>query len=122
MVEASREHLKQLSQYLGLLSRFHFLLAAVSVAATVFPVVHFLLGVAILTERLNGNGGVLLQVLGWVLTVGSAGFVLGGWALAVLLGVAGRRLARRESYVFCLIVAAIACAFVPFGTVWEYSP
>lgn len=117
MAEANRAHLRQLSQYLGLLSRFHFVVAALAVVATALPVVHFLLGLAIFSGRLNGNGGALLNVLAWVLMIGSAGFILCGWGLAALLCVAGRRLVRRERYVFCLIVAAIACAFVPFGTV-----
>ena len=30
---------------------------------------------------------------------------------------AGRYLARRERYTFCLVVAGVECMFMPFGTV-----
>ncbi len=41
-----------------------------------------------------------------------------GWALAICTVLAGRRLAHRQSYTFCLIVAGImAVTCMPFGTV-----
>ena len=43
--------------------------------------------------------------------------ILVGWAVAICVIVAGRFLARRVHYTFCLVVAAIACLFMPFGTV-----
>ncbi len=30
---------------------------------------------------------------------------------------AGRKLARRRSWTFCLVVASIECLFMPYGTV-----
>jgi hypothetical protein len=44
-------------------------------------------------------------------------FILGGWTLAILMIVAGRKLARRASRLFCLVVAGIECIFMPFGTI-----
>jgi hypothetical protein len=43
--------------------------------------------------------------------------ILLGWTFAVCLIVAGRRLASQRSYTFCLVMAALACMFMPFGTV-----
>ncbi|MEX0701848.1 MAG: hypothetical protein WD069_07105 [Planctomycetales bacterium] len=103
--------------YLKLLSRFHFVVAGISAVVTALPAVHLLLGVAILTGRLNGNDGLLVSVLGWVLVAVSSLFLLCGWTLAVLMCLVGRRLAQRRSYMFCLLVAAVECVFVPFGTV-----
>ena len=40
-----------------------------------------------------------------------------GWTAAVLLAWSGRCLAQRRRYIFCMVMAAIACLFVPLGTV-----
>jgi len=40
-----------------------------------------------------------------------------GWALSVLMIVAGRKLRRRAAHTFCIVIAAIECIFMPFGTV-----
>jgi hypothetical protein len=40
-----------------------------------------------------------------------------GWTLAVCMIIAGRFLAKRTHYMYCLVVAAISCIFFPFGTV-----
>jgi len=37
--------------------------------------------------------------------------------LAVLMIIAGRFLAKRRHHTFCIVVAAIACLFMPFGTI-----
>jgi len=40
-----------------------------------------------------------------------------GWTLAVCMLIAGRNLAKRRHHTFCLVVAAISCIFMPFGTI-----
>ena len=40
-----------------------------------------------------------------------------GWALAACILAAGRMLARRRRYLFCLAMAGIECILMPFGTV-----
>ena len=42
---------------------------------------------------------------------------IGGLALAVCLMASGRCLSKQSHYAYCLVVAAIACIFVPVGTV-----
>jgi hypothetical protein len=44
-------------------------------------------------------------------------FILGGWTGAALIAWAGRCLARRMHYTYCLMMAGVACVFMPFGTV-----
>lgn len=39
------------------------------------------------------------------------------WAMAIAIWMAGRCLKRRTAYNYCLVVAAIECTFMPFGTV-----
>jgi len=43
-------------------------------------------------------------------------FVLIGWSLALLTIISGRRIARRKSRKFSIVVGAINCAIFPFGT------
>ena len=43
--------------------------------------------------------------------------ILLGWTFAVLLAVAGRNLGQKSCYTFCLVMACIACLWMPFGTV-----
>jgi len=44
-------------------------------------------------------------------------FIITGWALAGCMVAAGRKLKRRASRTFCLVVAGIECLLMPFGTV-----
>ena len=43
--------------------------------------------------------------------------VIGGWTLAACIVTAGRFLAHRRHYLFCLVMAGIECVLMPFGTV-----
>src|SRR5262245_43414538 len=42
--------------------------------------------------------------------------VLCGWAFAALIFVAGLLLVARIRHTFCIVVAALCCAFFPLGT------
>ncbi|MHC4489391.1 MAG: hypothetical protein ACYSW7_09510, partial [Planctomycetota bacterium] len=44
-------------------------------------------------------------------------FITAGWTLAICIVIAGRCLSKRKRYMFCLVIAAITCTFMPFGTV-----
>jgi hypothetical protein len=56
-------------------------------------------------------------LFGLMFAVVGGSIVLLGWALAVCIALAGRSLAQRKRYTFCLALAGIQCAFTPFGTV-----
>jgi hypothetical protein len=43
--------------------------------------------------------------------------IVAGWTMAVFLAWSGRCLSRRVNYTFCLVMAGIACMFMPFGTI-----
>jgi len=44
-------------------------------------------------------------------------FILLGWLLAVMNFIVARKIVKRESRVFCLIVAGVNCMNMPLGTV-----
>jgi hypothetical protein len=44
-------------------------------------------------------------------------FTLAGATYVVLVALAGRFIARRHHWMFCIVMAGLSCAFFPFGTV-----
>jgi hypothetical protein len=54
---------------------------------------------------------------GLIFVVMASIIILLGWVFAGLLVYSGRCLARRKHYTFCIVMAAISCMFMPFGTV-----
>ena len=109
--ETDREHLR-------LLSIFHYVVGGLcGLFACVF-ILHIVIGILALTDPhgFADNGGPPRFVGLIFLVVGSFALLL-GWTAAALIIAAGRCLAKRRHYAFCFVVAAISCAFMPFGTV-----
>jgi hypothetical protein len=46
----------------------------------------------------------------------SAAIIL-GWMFAIAAVLAGEMLRRQRGYIYCMVVAALACAWFPWGTV-----
>jgi len=107
--------MNQDEQYLKLLSVFHYVVGGLAAFFACFPIIHLILGIAMLAGAFADKGppafaGVLLIMIATVV-------ILLGWTLAICLIIAGCNLAKRRRYMFCLVMAAIACIFMPFGTV-----
>jgi hypothetical protein len=105
--------------HLKLLSIFHYVLAGMSALFSSLFLMHFFMGLAMLSGAFGEHGkndppravGLLFMALG-----GAA--VLLGWSFAGALIVAGRSLTRHKRYTFCLVVAALMCVLCnPLGTV-----
>jgi len=106
-------------QHLRLLSIFHYVVAGFAAVFACLPLIHLAIGIAFLTGKIDGahdpeNAGRLVG--GFLVGIASV-FLLLGWTLVGLLVLAGRSLARHRRYTLCLVMAAISCAFMPFGTV-----
>jgi hypothetical protein len=55
--------------------------------------------------------------LGWFFVV-IGGLVVGlSWAVAICAIIAGLSLARRKRYIFCIVIAAVLCLWMPLGTI-----
>jgi len=103
-------------RHLQLLSIFHYVVAGILGLIGLVPIIHLTIGILIVTGRLGGGSGGGTGA--GFLFIGIALFMMTmAWSMAILLLIAGRRLAARRSHLFCLIVAGIACLFMPFGTV-----
>lgn len=100
-------------QYLKLLSIFHYVVGGLAGLFACLPLIHFSIGIAMLVGAIDGAPA----FAGVILVLFAMAFILSGWTLAVCLIIAGRNLAQRRHYMFCLVMAAIACIFMPFGTV-----
>jgi hypothetical protein len=106
------------ADHLRLLSIFHYVVGALAALFACIPFLHLFIGIAMV----EGWGDFASEdevsgVMGWFFIVFSGAFILAGWAFAVCLAFAGRFLARRRRYYYCLVMAGIACMFMPFGTV-----
>lgn len=103
-------------EHLKLLSIFHYVVGGFAGLFSLFPVVHLFFGIAMVSGRFEGDEpGV--RAMGWFFVAMALVVILTGLSFAGVIIAAGRYLSRRINYTFCLVIAAIECAFVPFGTV-----
>jgi len=99
-------------EQLKLLSIFHYVVGGMAGLFACFPIIHFGIGVAILVAGKSDEAAI-----GGVMAAVAAILIVLGWVFAVFVLVAGRRLARRTNYMFCLVMGGVECIFMPFGTV-----
>jgi len=107
-------------RHLKLLSMFHYIVAGLVALFSCIFIAHLIIGIiAIVSPQMfKGNDGSLPPpFFGWIFALIGGIAVLSGWVFAVCLILAGRFLARRKRYLFCLVMAGISCMFVPFGTI-----
>ncbi|MCD9029261.1 hypothetical protein LDO26_13745 [Luteimonas sp. BDR2-5] len=101
---------------LRLLSIFHYILGGLTALLALFPVIHLVIGIALLGGHLAPDDAESRFV--GALFVGVAALFIGcGLVLAGLLLYAGRCLATRRHHLFCTVVAGVSCALMPLGTV-----
>jgi hypothetical protein len=103
-------------QNLDLLSTFHYVVGGITALFSCFPLIHMAIGIVMLSGALDGKDAPP-RFFAWFFVLFAAIFIVFGWALAVLMILAGRRLRQRVSRTFCLVVAGIECVLAPFGTV-----
>lgn len=103
-------------EHLRLLSIFHYVVAGLTALIACIPFIHFFIGLALTLNWFDGKEppppaiGIFVMIL-------AALFILAGWSFSALIFTAGRFLARRKHYTFCLVMAALECLIMPFGTV-----
>ena len=105
-------------QQLQLLSIFHYVVAGLTAAFSLFPAMYVAMGTVFLTlpESAWEGSEPPPPFVGWLISGIGGCFLLAIVGLAILTGLAGRNIARRRRYTFCLVVAAINCLVMPFGT------
>ncbi len=110
---------RQDDEYLRLLSIFHYVVAGIVGFLSLFPLIHVAIGVAMLNGKFdNADGGQPPpEIVGWLFILFPLVVIFIGLSLAICIMLVGRKLSRRTSYLFCLVVAGLECVFMPFGTV-----
>jgi hypothetical protein len=105
-------------QNLNLLSIFHYVVGGLTALFACIPFIHLAVGIAMLCGKFNGaKGDPAPRLAGIIFVVVAAVFIFAGWAFATVIFIAGRKLKARKSRTFCIVVAAIECGMMPFGTV-----
>jgi hypothetical protein len=106
-------------EHLRLLGVFHYVVGGLLALFACLPIIHLVLGLVMILapEKMTSHGSPPPQFLGVIFTIFGAGAVLVGWTVAACLIAAGRCLQQPRRYTFCFVMACVACAFMPFGTV-----
>ena len=105
-------------QDLRLLSIFHYVVGGVTILFIPLPLFYVFLGtVILLLASSEANAEDDPTILGWfMLMIGLLMLAL-MLTIAVLVIITGRFINRRKRRTFCIVVAAVECAFQPFGVV-----
>lgn len=101
---------------LDLLATFHYIVGGLTALFSCFFLIHVAIGIAMLFGAFDGRDAPP-KFLAWLFILFPAVFIVAGWTLAGFIVAAGRKLKRRLSRTFCLVVAGIECMLMPFGTV-----
>ena len=112
-------------EHLRLLAIFHYVVAAMAALFACLPLIHLTIGLVLIfapETMQNGhpnhpNDAQMMRLVGSIFVAVASVIILMGWAFATCIFIAGRNLAKRRRYMFCLVMAAITCMFMPFGTV-----
>src|SRR4051812_23961638 len=106
-------------EHLRLLSLFHYILGGIHALFACIGLIYVALGLimAVVVPSNHAANGPPPQVVGWIFAAFGGCFVFLGWAIAAAIIYAGRCLAQRKNYTFCLVVAVLSCLMMPFGTV-----
>lgn len=104
---------------LRLLSIFHYIVGGIMAVFSCLPMLHIAFGVFMIAAsgKPAASGSPPPVFLGWIFVAVGGLVVLTGWAIAGCIIAAGRFLAAKRRYLFCVVVAAVECMFMPFGTV-----
>ena len=106
------------ANHLNMLSIFYYVVAALAGIFSCIPFIHVVLGIAMISGAFEGTSGEAPPAfLGWIFILIGLSIILIGAIYTVLLVLTGRYLAKRRHYTFCIVMAGISCAFMPFGTV-----
>jgi len=103
-------------QQLDLLAIFHYIVGGLTALFSCFFLIHVAIGIAMLCGAFDGKGAPP-KFIGWFFILFPSAFILAGWIFAGFIIAAGRRLKRRASRTFCLVIAGLECFLMPFGTI-----
>jgi len=107
-------------EHLRLLSIFHYIVGGLTCFFAFFPVIHLVLGIIAIVspEKLaDKSGQVPPPFFGWMFAILGGAAIILGLTYAICIILAGKFIARRTHYIFCLVIAGFSCLSFPFGTI-----
>jgi hypothetical protein len=110
------EAFNQDQDHLRMLSIFHYIVGGITALFSLFPLIHLAIGLAMVTGKLEGTDQDA-RMFGWIFVIFAALFIAFGLTLAGFIVYAGRCLQQRRRHLLCMVVAALSCMMMPFGTV-----
>lgn len=112
MIEKNRDE-----EHLRLLSIFHYVVAALAGLFGCVFILYLVLGVFLLKAPMQSGEAPPPEFVGYMFIGMGIAFILMGWLLAAALFFAGRYISQRRNHMFCVVVAATSCLFMPVGTI-----
>lgn len=110
------------AEHIKLLAVFHYVLGAIVALFGSFPIIHVVLGIAIVSGKFGRgvhsgpSGGPPPDQFGWLFIIFGSVAILLFWAFAGCLIYSGRCLSARRNHTFCFVIACLSCAGFPLGT------
>lgn len=106
-------------RHLELLSLFHYVVAGLAALFSLVPILHVvcILVLIVIPLLAEGRGTWSAAVFGLIPVVISGGFIALVWFFAGCVAFAGRSIARRQHYTFCVVMGGVECMFMPLGTI-----
>ncbi len=101
---------------LDLLGTLHIVMGILTALFACIPIIHLVIGIVMLTSGVNGADQAP-RAIAFAFIILASLIILTGWALAILIIIAGVKLKKRSSYKFCLVIAFVECLIMPLGTV-----
>lgn len=108
------------AEHLGVLSIFHYVVAGLAALFACLPLLHLGFGVLMLSgvfPETDPGSRDITKVMGIFFIVFSSLAIILGLTFCTLLALSGTYLKKRIHHTFCLVMAGVACVFMPFGTV-----
>jgi hypothetical protein len=108
------------AENLKLLAIFHYVVGGIGFLFACIPLLHVALGLFLIAapSMSHRQAQDLPPAIIGYLFAGFAGMmVLLGWTMAVCTILSGRKIAQRKNRMFSVVVGAVLCMFMPFGTV-----
>jgi hypothetical protein len=106
-------------EHLRLLAVFHKVVALLLALFGCFPLIHLTVGLGLLAGGLSNDRHDLIPAafMGWLFVCIGAFVMTALWTLAIFVYRSAAFLEAHRRYTYCLVIGALLCTFMPFGTV-----
>lgn len=104
--------------HLDTIGILYYVLAGFSALFALFPVIHLIVGIGMIVGGPpNPKDAQQVALIGWLFVSVAIVLIAFGMTLAVLFAMLAGRLRQRRGYRFCMVVSALSCLSMPFGTI-----